>query len=120
MASVLIVDDANFMRKEIRRILENRGYQVIAEANNGTKALSAYKTYKPDIVTMDISMPNDDGIGALDEIINYDKDAKIVMISSVQQKITIVDAIRKGAKGYILKPFSEEKLIETINEVLAS
>lgn len=119
MAKVLIVDDAIFMRIKIKEILEQSGHKVIAEANNGVKAVAAYKTYKPDIVTMDISMPTDNGIDAVQKIINYDKNAKIIMISSVQQKITIVDAIRKGAKGYILKPFSQEKIVETINDVLS-
>ncbi|MCY6369421.1 response regulator [Clostridium ganghwense] len=118
MASILVVDDAIFMRKKLKSILESVGHEVVAEANNGSKAVSAYKTYKPDLITMDISMPNNDGIGALEQIINYDNKAKIIMISSVQEKNIIVDAVIKGAKGYILKPFSEEKIVETINEIL--
>lgn len=119
MASVLVVDDANFMRRKIKEILEKAGHKVIAEANDGSKAINSYKAYKPDIVTMDISMPNDDGLYALEEIIKYDSKAKIVMISSMQHKITVVNAIKRGARSYILKPFSEEKIIRTINDVLS-
>lgn len=119
MASILVVDDAIFIRRKIRSILENAGHTVVAEANNGAQAFLAYKTYKPDLITLDISMPDNDGISALEKIIADNPNVKIIMISAVQQKITIVDALKKGAKGYILKPFSEEKVIETVNAVLS-
>ncbi|SKA72737.1 two-component system, chemotaxis family, response regulator CheY [Clostridium sp. USBA 49] len=117
-AKVLIVDDAAFMRMMIKDILEKNGLQVIGEANNGIKALELYKKEKPDIVTMDITMPDMDGIEAVKAIRAYDPSAKIIMCSAMGQQTMVMDAIRAGAKDFIVKPFQADRVIEAINKVL--
>lgn len=118
MGKVLIVDDATFMRMVLKDILEKNGYEVIGEANNGVMAIELYKNNKPDIVTMDITMPEMDGIEAVKEIIKIDSDAKIVMCSAMGQQSMIMDAIRAGAKDFIVKPFQADRVIEAIKKVI--
>lgn len=114
MKKVLIVDDAAFMRLSLKMILENNQYEVVGEAENGLIALQKYKECKPDIVTMDITMPVMDGIQALKEIRDYDPKASIVIISAMGQESHVKEAIMSGAKNFILKPFKEEHVIKTL------
>ncbi|MCM0650472.1 response regulator [Clostridium swellfunianum] len=119
MASrVLIVDDAAFMRMMIKDILEKNGFQVIGEANNGLKAVEIYKKEKPDVVTMDITMPDMDGIEAVKAIKAFDPAAKIIMCSAMGQQTMVMDAIRAGAKDFIVKPFQPDRVLEAIRKVL--
>jgi two-component system, chemotaxis family, chemotaxis protein CheY len=119
MSGVLIVDDAAFMRLMLRNMVTNMGLEVVGEARNGIEAIKQFVELKPDIITMDITMPEMDGVIALGEIIKMDKHAKIIMCSAVAQKSMVVDAIMAGAKDFIVKPFLEEKVQETLLKVLA-
>jgi two-component system chemotaxis response regulator CheY len=120
MARILIVDDATVMRLMIKTILINAGHEVIGEAANGKLAMSEYKRLLPDLVTMDLTMPEVNGIEAVHGIISDFPDAKIIMISAIAQKELILQALRFGAKNYILKPISAEKLIGAINTILGT
>ena len=116
---VLVVDDAAFIRNRIKKVVEKIEYaNVIGEASNGDDAVTLYKELKPDLVTMDLIMPQSDGVKAIEEIMKYDKKAKIVVISAMGQEITITDALDKGAKEYIKKPFKEEDVYRTIERFL--
>lgn len=118
MARVLIVDDAAFMRMMIKDILEKNGYEVVGEASNGLKAVELYKAEKPDVVTMDITMPDMDGIEAVKEIKGFDPAAKIIMCSAMGQQTMVMDAIRSGARDFIVKPFQAERVLEAIRKTL--
>lgn len=118
MSSVLIVDDAAFMRMMIRDILEQNNFHVVAEAKDGMSAIEQYKKYKPDIVTMDITMPDMDGIKTVEEIKKIDSGAKIIMCTAMGQQAMVIDAIRAGAKDFIVKPFEESQVLEAINKVI--
>ncbi|QDR82906.1 response regulator [Sporomusa termitida] len=120
MARVLVVDDALMMRKTIGTFLIRAGHVVVEEAATGEQAVAAYKKHLPDLVTMDITMPGVDGIGALEQITAFDPGARVVMVSALGQKHKVFDALQHGAKGYILKPFTEEKLLSIINELLGA
>jgi two-component system chemotaxis response regulator CheY len=119
MSRVLIVDDAAFMRMMLRNMLTKFGFEVVGEAKNGIDAVKQYTDLKPDVVTMDITMPEMDGIIAVGEILKIDQYAKIIMCSAMAQKKLIVDAIMAGAKDFIAKPFQEEKVQEALVKVLA-
>lgn len=118
MARVLIVDDAAFMRMMLKDILTKNGFEVAGEAPNGLKAIEMYKAEKPDIVTMDITMPEMDGIQALKEIKSFDPAAKIIMCSAMGQQAMVMDAIKSGAKDFIVKPFQPERVLESLKKVL--
>ncbi|KGI45504.1 response regulator [Clostridium tetani] len=118
MSKVLIVDDAAFMRMMIKDILEKNGFEVVGEASNGVKAVELYKTEKPDVVTMDITMPDMDGIEAVKEIKSIDPDAKVIMCSAMGQQTMVVDAIKAGAKDFIVKPFQPDRVLEAIKKVI--
>ncbi len=123
MAKVMIVDDALFMRKMLTKILTAAGHEVLAEAGNAKEAVEKYKKFKPDLVTMDIVMPlmeEMDGIGALKEIIKIDPKAKILVCSVMGQQSLIVEAIRSGAKDFVMKPIKPERLVEAVNKALMS
>jgi two-component system chemotaxis response regulator CheY len=116
---VLIVDDAAFIRKRIKKVVEKIEYaDVIGEAANGGDAINLYKELKPDLVTMDLIMPDVDGVKAIEEIMKFDKNAKIVVVSALGQELTITDALGKGAKEYIKKPFKEEDIYRTLERFL--
>lgn len=117
MKRVLIVDDAAFMRMSIRTILEKNGFTVAGEAENGMVAVSKYKELKPDIVTMDITMPDMSGLEALKLIIQHDPQANVVMLSAMGQQGMVMDAIVAGAKSFIVKPFKEEHIVATLNKL---
>lgn len=118
MSRVLIVDDAAFMRMMIKDILEKNGFQVIGEANNGLKALEIYKKERPDVVTMDITMPDMDGIEAVKQIKAFDPSAKIIMCSAMGQQTMVMDAIRAGARDFIVKPFQADRVLEAIRKAV--
>lgn len=115
---VLIVDDAAFMRMMIKDILEKNGFDVVGEANNGLKAVELYKAEKPDVVTMDITMPDMDGIEAVKAIREMDPAAKIIMCSAMGQQTMVMDAIKAGAKDFIVKPFQADRVLEAIKKVV--
>jgi|SRR5690625_543400 len=116
--SVLVVDDAAFMRMMIKDILEKNGFQVVGEAENGAIAVEKYKELSPDLVTMDITMPEKDGITALKEIKQFDSDAIVIMCSAMGQQAMVIDAIQAGAKDFVVKPFQSERVIEAITKAL--
>ncbi|MBE6051333.1 MAG: response regulator [Clostridium sp.] len=118
MAKVLIVDDAAFMRMMIKDILEKNGFEVVGEASNGIVAVDLYKKEKPDVVTMDITMPDMDGIEAVKAIKEFDPAAKVIMCSAMGQQSMVMDAIKAGAKDFIVKPFQADRVLEAINKVI--
>lgn len=115
---ILIVDDAAFMRMMIRDILSKNGYEVVGEAQDGSQAIEKYKELKPDLITMDITMPEMDGISALKEIKKMDGNAKVIMCSAMGQQAMVIDAIQAGAKDFIVKPFQADRVIEAIKKTL--
>ncbi|MEN8905472.1 MAG: response regulator [Clostridiales bacterium] len=119
MAKILIADDSAVMRRNLRFIFTNAGHEIVAEAINGKEAFLAFKKYKPDLVTMDISMPEFDGINGVKMIINDYPDANIVMITTLSQKNLVYEAVKSGAKNYITKPIDKEKVNGVINDVLS-
>ena len=120
MAKVLIVDDAAFMRMMIKDILEKNNFEVVGEASNGLIAVDLYKKEKPDVVTMDITMPDMDGIEAVKAIKAFDPNAKVIMCSAMGQLSMVMDAIKAGAKDFIVKPFQADRVLEAINKVLGA
>ncbi len=116
--NILLVDDAAFMRMMLKDILTKNGYEVIGEAENGAKALEKYKETMPDLVIMDITMPEVDGIQAVKDIMAFDKDAKIIMCSAMGQQAMVIEAIQAGAKDFIVKPFQAERVIEAVKKVI--
>jgi two-component system chemotaxis response regulator CheY len=118
MARIMVVDDTYFMRAFIKAILKQAGHTVVAEAKDGDEALRSYMLFKPDLVTMDITMYGMNGLDAVKAIISNDKNAKIIMISAMSQKSMVIGAIRNGAKHFIIKPVTIEKVVSVINEVL--
>ncbi|NEZ45856.1 response regulator [Clostridium niameyense] len=118
MAKVLIVDDAAFMRMMIKDILEKNGFEIVGEASNGIKAVEIYKKENPDVVTMDITMPDMDGIEAVKAIREYNPSAKIIMCSAMGQQTMVMDAIKAGAKDFIVKPFQPDRVLEAIKKVV--
>jgi len=115
--NILIVDDAKIMRVNLIRSIESIGHKVIAEANDGKSSITAYEKYKPDLVTMDITMPDMDGITAVKKIKEIDPQLNAIMITSHGQEPMVMNALKAGAKGYILKPISAEKLKEAIGKI---
>ncbi|CAH0416991.1 response regulator [Periweissella fabaria] len=116
---VLIVDDAVFMRMKLKNILEANGYEVAGEAQNGQEAFDLYQATKPDLVTMDITMPEVDGIDALKMIKGADASARVVMCSAMGQQGMVMDAIRSGAVDFIVKPFDTDRVIKALEKALA-
>lgn len=119
MKRVLIVDDANFMRKTINMMLKKHNFEIVGEAENGAEGVKKYKELKPDIVTMDITMPVMSGIEALKLIREYDPQANVIMVSAMGQELFVREAIRDGAKFFVVKPFKEEQFVKAINKILA-
>ena len=116
---VLIVDDAVFMRMKLKDILEKNGYEVAGEAQNGQEAFDKYQAEKPDLVTMDITMPEVDGLQALKMIKQADANAKVVMCSAMGQQGMVMDAIKSGAVDFIVKPFDTERVIQALDKALS-
>lgn len=117
MTKVLIVDDASFMRAMLKNILIKNGYEVVGEACNGQDAFEKYKELKPDVVTMDITMPEVDGITAVRMIREYDKTANVIMCSAMGQQSMVIESLKAGAKDFVVKPFVEEKVIDAIKKI---
>ena len=118
MAKILVVDDAAFMRMMIKDILTKNGYEVAGEAENGVVAVSRYTELKPDLVLMDITMPEKDGIQALKDIKAADSSAKVIMCSAMGQQAMVIEAIQSGAKDFIVKPFQADRVIEAVKKVV--
>ncbi len=116
--NILIVDDAAFMRMMIKDILTKNGYNVVGEAENGAKALEKYNELKPDLVLMDITMPEVDGIKALKNIKAADPSATVIMCSAMGQQAMVIEAIQGGAKDFIVKPFQPDRVLEAVKKVV--
>lgn len=116
--NILIVDDAAFMRMMIKDILTKNGYNVVGEAENGAKAFEKYNEVKPDLVLMDITMPEVDGIQALKNIRASDAGAKIIMCSAMGQQAMVIESIQAGAKDFIVKPFQPDRVLEAVKKVV--
>lgn len=117
-ARVLITDDAAFMRTTLRNVLQKEGFEVVGEAANGREAVELYQKLRPDIVTMDITMPEMNGIDAIKEIMKIDPSAKIVVCSAMGQKPMVIEALTAGAKDFLVKPFEPERVVEALRKVL--
>ncbi|MFD2616879.1 response regulator [Terrilactibacillus laevilacticus] len=115
---ILVVDDAAFMRMMVKDILTKNGYEIVGEASDGYEAVSKYEELKPDLVTLDITMPEMDGISALKKIKEIDPQAKIIMCSAMGQQAMVIDAIQAGAKDFIVKPFQADRVIEAIKKAI--
>ncbi len=116
---ILIVDDAAFMRMMIKDILSKNGFDVVGEAADGVQAVEKFQELLPDLVTMDITMPEMDGITALKEIKKINPSAKVIMCSAMGQQAMVIDAIQAGAKDFIVKPFQADRVLEAINKTLS-
>ena len=117
-ARVLVVDDAMFIRHIIGDLLKQHGHEVVGEASNGVEAVERYRALKPDVTTLDITMPEMDGITALKEILGEDPSAKVIMCSALKEKPKVLEALQAGARDYILKPVKPERVLEAVEKVL--
>jgi two-component system chemotaxis response regulator CheY len=118
MAKILIVDDAEFLRMRISKMLIGDGYEVV-EAENGAVAVEKYKEIKPDVVLMDITMPEMDGLTALKQIRAYDPKARVVMLTALGQESVVLEAIKSGARDFVVKPFERERVLNAITKLLS-
>jgi two-component system, chemotaxis family, chemotaxis protein CheY len=116
--SILLVDDAVFMRMMLKNILLQNGYEVAGEAPNGAVAVEMYQKLSPDLVIMDITMPEMDGITAVKAIKNANKNAKLIMCSAMGQENIVIDAIQAGAMDFIVKPFQADRVLEAVKKVI--
>ncbi|PKM81250.1 MAG: two-component system response regulator [Firmicutes bacterium HGW-Firmicutes-13] len=116
MQTVLIADDTAFMRMTLKNILEKNGYSVVGEAEDGLQAIEKYRELNPNIVTMDITMPNLDGISAIKEIMKNDSQAKIVVCSAMGQKTLVIEALNAGARDFIVKPFQPDRILDALKK----
>jgi two-component system, chemotaxis family, chemotaxis protein CheY len=119
MARVLVVDDAAFMRKVVSDALASGGHEVVGEAGNGTEAVQRYQELSPELVTLDITMPEKDGLQVLGEIISIDPSARVLMCSALGQESKVIESIQKGAKDFVVKPFQPAQLLEAVGKALA-
>ncbi len=119
MARVLVVDDAAFMRKVVSDALTSGGHEVIGQAENGAQAVEQYTALRPDVMTLDITMPEKDGLEALAEIIAIDPSAKVLMCSALGQESKVIESIKLGAKDFVVKPFQPAGLLEAVGKALA-
>jgi two-component system chemotaxis response regulator CheY len=118
MARILVVDDAAFMRKIVTDALTKGGHEVIGEAGNGTEAVEQYQTLKPDLTTLDITMPEKDGLSALKDIMALDPSAKVIMCSALGQESKVLESIKLGAKDFVVKPFQAERVLDAVGKAL--
>lgn len=116
--NILICDDAAFMRMMIKDILTKNGYNIAGEAENGAKAVEKYNELKPDLVLMDITMPEMDGIQALKKIKETDSNASVIMCSAMGQQAMVIESIQSGAKDFIVKPFQADRVLEAVQKVV--
>lgn len=115
---VLVVDDAAFMRMMIKDILSKNGYEIVGEAENGAKALEKFQELNPDLTTMDITMPEMDGITAVKEIKKINPSAKVIMCSAMGQQAMVIEAIQSGARDFIVKPFQADRVLEAVRKAV--
>ena len=118
MARVLVVDDAAFMRKMVSDALAKGGHEVVGEAGNGVDAIARFQELKPDLMTLDITMPEKDGLSALAEIVAADPSARVVMCSALGQEAKVLEAIKLGAKDFVVKPFQADRVLEAVGKAL--
>jgi two-component system chemotaxis response regulator CheY len=118
MARVLVVDDAVFMRKIVSDAVIAGGHEVVGEAANGNEAVERYGELRPDVTTLDITMPEKDGLAALREILSLDPEAKVVMCSALGQESKVLEAVKRGATDFVVKPFRAPRLLEAIDKAL--
>ena len=118
MARVLVVDDAAFMRKMVKDALTKGGHEVVGEAGNGVEAIERYRELKPDLMTLDITMPEKDGLTALKDIMELDPNAKVVMCSALGQESKVLESIKLGAKDFVVKPFQADRVIDAVGKAL--
>jgi len=118
MAKVLIVDDAEFLRLRLTKMLDAGGYEVF-QAENGFKAVATYKDIHPDVVLMDITMPEMDGLAALKEIVGFDAKARVVMLTALGQESVVLEAVKSGARDFVVKPFEHDRVMSAITKLLA-
>jgi two-component system, chemotaxis family, chemotaxis protein CheY len=119
MARVLVVDDAAFMRKMVGDALAGGGHEVVGEATNGVEALDRFQELRPDVTTLDITMPEKDGLAALKDILAFDPSARVIMCSALGQEAKVLEAIKGGAKDFVVKPFQSERVLDAISKALA-
>ena len=119
MARILVVDDAAFMRKMVTDALTKGGHDVIGEAGNGTEAVEQYQSLKPDLTTLDITMPEKDGLSALKDIMALDPAAKVIMCSALGQESKVLESIKLGAKDFVVKPFQADRVLDAVGKALA-
>lgn len=115
---IVLADDLSFMRMVQKEILEEKGYEIVGEAADGIEAVERYMTLKPDVIILDITMPNMNGLDAMHKIFDYDKSARIIICSALGQQQLIVEAIKAGVKDFIVKPFKPERIISAIEKAL--
>lgn len=118
MATIMVVDDAAFMRLRCSQLLTQNGYKVI-EASNGAEALAKYKEHRPDGVLLDITMPDMDGLTALRELISLDKNARVSMVTAMGQQSIVIEALKLGAKDFVVKPFDPERVLAAVKKMLS-
>ena len=118
MAKILVVDDAEFLRVRLNKILDTEGYEVF-QAENGARAVATYKEKHPDVVLMDITMPEMDGLAALKEIVSFDPHAKVVMLTALGQESVVLEAVKSGARDFVVKPFEHDRVMKAISKLLA-
>lgn len=118
MANVLVVDDTAFMRAMLKEILAESGHSVIAEAKDGEEAVKLYKKHFPDVVTMDITMPVMNGLDALQQIMQINPEAAVIMCSAMAQKHMVIEAIQAGARDFIVKPLQKERLVQILSRIV--
>ena len=119
MARVLVVDDAAFMRKMVSDALTKGGHEVVGEAGNGSEAIARFQELKPEVMTLDITMPEKDGLAALKEIIELDPSAKVVMCSALGQESKVLESIKLGAKDFVVKPFQPDRVLDAVDRAMA-
>ena len=119
MARVLVVDDAAFMRKMVSDALAKAGHEVNGEACNGVEAVESFRTLKPELTTLDITMPEKDGLAALGDIMTLDPNARVIMCSALGQESKVLESIKLGARDFVVKPFKPERVLEAVDKALA-
>lgn len=118
MYSLMIVDDSNIIRRKIERCNDSDSFKVVATASNGIQAVEMFKIFRPQVVTMDLTMPQMDGIACIQALMRLDSKVNILVISALSDKATGIDALKKGARGFLCKPFNEQQLLNALEELM--
>lgn len=119
MYKLMIVDDSNIIRNRIQRAYQGNNFILVATASNGADAVEKFKLHKPDVVTMDLTMPKMDGLQCIEQIVAIDSKVRVLVVSALSDKATGIQALALGAGGFLCKPFSEEELVEALNELVS-